>query len=954
MKKIKISVIIPVYNAEQYIKNCLCSVLNSTEKNIEVICVDDGSTDKSLKIIEQFALKDTRIRIIRQDNLHAGVARNNGLKNAQGEYIHFLDADDWIDVKAYKQWYAIAKDTNSDVSICFHEKFDDKTKKTERNCTKLANYINILNFQKNPRYFIYNSVVPWNKIYRREFLLENRIEFDDLICANDRSFYFNVVIKAKIVSVIQEYWMHYRINNASSLVGLTRLKNYNCHFKSFEKIWGGFSEYDNNIKKMILDISIADFINFYRKSRNTEFEYLITKQLREYLQKIDISYIGKEIITKKWFDDYFYILYSNNPMMLKINNINEKIKTLEQRNVAIQPNTVLKSNNKSWLLRKIQGGILCYKQHGIKYTLQRIEQKIKNKIKPVSNKKEIDKRKNVNVIVSLTSFPARINTVYLTIDTILNQSIVPKKVILWLADSQFPNRENDLPINLLNLKKKGLIIDWCEDIRSYKKLIPTLQQYPEDIIVTADDDVYYDPAWLERLYNAYQKYHTSGNYIYCHRVTKFFSVENEWHIISASKSVYPYPTYLHKLTGVGGVLYPPHSLDADVLRKDLFMNMAPTNDDIWFWCMAIKNNYRIMQIENNIPVPKIIEGSQTVALTKVNDSVEGKFWQDLEKIFIFYENINLKLLKEQVMMKNIEKVKLIPDSEKGEFYYKNLNAELREAEIMNWYHSATKDYLYLDNPLTYNQKIQWLKLYECLPIKTKLADKFLVREWVKNKIGDKYLIPMLGVYTNPESIDFDKLPDKFVLKANHGSGWNIIVNDKNSIDQEKIKNTLRDWLNSNYGYKRGQELHYANIEPKIIAEKFIDSIDDVCDYKFLCFNGEIKYIWVDSLRYIDHRRDFFDLNWNHLNIVQKVRNADTIPKKPTNLSEMINIVSKLAKDFTHVRVDLYNVEGKIYFGEMTFSSANGTEKMTPIEFNRELGDLIQLPQEKYFPKFIHY
>lgn len=202
------------------------------------------------------------------------------------------------------------------------------------------------------------------------------------------------------------------------------------------------------------------------------------------------------------------------------------------------------------------------------------------------------KRKE-KLIISLTSFPARIEKVDLTINTLLNQTIKPDGLILYLADSQFPNKEKDLPENLLKLKKLGLEIRFCEDLRSYKKLIPALVDFPDDIIITADDDIFYPPDWLEGLYRAYLK---NPKNIYTRRGCRIFIKNNKIRVLKPRDYDFDYnfPTdFNNLLMGGAGTLYPPKSLSKDIFNLDLIKNLIPTHDDIYFWAMAILNNVKI-------------------------------------------------------------------------------------------------------------------------------------------------------------------------------------------------------------------------------------------------------------------------------------------------------------------------------------------------------------------------
>lgn len=267
--------------------------------------------------------------------------------------------------------------------------------------------------------------------------------------------------------------------------------------------------------------------------------------------------------------------------------------------------------------------------------------------------------------------------------------------------------------------------------------------------------------------------------------------------------------------------------------------------------------------------------------------------------------------------------------------------------LKQWYKKRTGKNLNLGNPKTFNEKIQWLKLYDNSPLKTKLADKYLVREWIEEQIGSKYLIPLLGVWNNFDEIDFDKLPEKFVLKANHGSHWNIIVKDKSKLDKSKAKKKFDKWMARDYAFKAGLELQYKGIKPKIIAEKFIeDTNGELNDYKIMCFNGEPKFVWVDCGRYSNHTKNIYDLDWNLQPFKMTYPISKTPIARPENLDKMIELAKILCKDFAFVRVDFYNVDGKIYFGEMTFTSMSGTDKFEPEKYDLELGNMLTLPEKK--------
>jgi FkbM family methyltransferase len=255
----------------------------------------------------------------------------------------------------------------------------------------------------------------------------------------------------------------------------------------------------------------------------------------------------------------------------------------------------------------------------------------------------------------------------------------------------------------------------------------------------------------------------------------------------------------------------------------------------------------------------------------------------------------------------------------------------------------------IDDPKTFNEKIQWLKLYYHDPLMTKCADKYAVRKYIKEKIGEEYLVPLLGVYNNVNEIDFNKLPKKFVLKVNNASGKNIICKNKNKLKIEEIKFQLNEWLKpENNFYFYSYEWIYKDIKPKIICEKLLESPDkDLKDYKFMCFNGKVKTIRICSEREKKLKINFFDRNWNKLNFTKDGHpNNHKNIQKPKKIKKMIEISEILAKDFPLVRVDLYEINNKIYFGELTFTPGNGMNVYNPKEWDIKLGRLLKLDKTK--------
>lgn len=267
------------------------------------------------------------------------------------------------------------------------------------------------------------------------------------------------------------------------------------------------------------------------------------------------------------------------------------------------------------------------------------------------------------------------------------------------------------------------------------------------------------------------------------------------------------------------------------------------------------------------------------------------------------------------------------------------------------YRISTGKRLNLANPQRFTEKLQWYKLYYRNPLMTQCADKYAVRDYIKGKGYEKILVPLYGVYESSDEIDFNKLPNKFVIKTTNGSHTNIICEDKQKLDVKEAKETIDKWLNTWEG-KVGREWAYYNINSKIICEKYLekDINGDLADYKFFCFNGKVKYMLLCKNRFSENgmklgffndKFNFIDIGVERYSLKDKNNNRINV-EKPVNFYEMKEIAEKLSEDFPHVRVDLYNLNGKIYFGELTFYDASGYIDYG--EFDIMLGNMFNLPE----------
>ena len=261
------------------------------------------------------------------------------------------------------------------------------------------------------------------------------------------------------------------------------------------------------------------------------------------------------------------------------------------------------------------------------------------------------------------------------------------------------------------------------------------------------------------------------------------------------------------------------------------------------------------------------------------------------------------------------------------------------------YFSGNK--LDLNNPKDFTEKIAWYKVFYRPKSLNQLVDKFAVRAFIEEKIGSQFLNTFYGVFDDVNEIKFDEVPEKFVIKATHTSGHNLIVRDKNKLNLDKTKKLLKKWLKINQYYRIGQEWAYKDVKPRIIIEKYLEQIDQksLTDFKFYCFDGKAKFIDIHTDREDEHKQGSFDLNFERLPFgVSRFKQIYESPEKPVNLKEMIECAEVLSEKLPFVRVDFYAIDGKTIFGEMTFYPSDGRKKFYPEKYNRIIGDYFTLPK----------
>jgi len=286
----------------------------------------------------------------------------------------------------------------------------------------------------------------------------------------------------------------------------------------------------------------------------------------------------------------------------------------------------------------------------------------------------------------------------------------------------------------------------------------------------------------------------------------------------------------------------------------------------------------------------------------------------------------------QFFLRHVRKMRFLPSKLYVRYHYE--------------YFSGKK--LNLDNPKEFNAKIEWYKVFYRPKILNQLVDKYAVRSYVEEKIGAQYLNQMLGVYDHADDIPFEALPNSFVVKATHTSSYNLIVSNKKQLDWAIAKKTFKKWLGKNQYYRMGQEWAYKDVQPRLIVEKFLkeEGKNSLVDYKLYCFDGKAKFIDVHIDRDEDHKQGCFDLDFNLLPFGKSstYKSISAGIEKPENLKEMIRCAETLAGHLPFVRVDLYSINGKTIFGEMTFYPSDARKAFYPEKYNTIIGDYFKLPK----------
>ena len=657
---VKVSIIVPVYNQAEFLPICLDSLINQTLKDIEIICVDDGSTDNSLKILQEYAKKDKRIKVLTQTHQKQYVARQKGMDAAVGDYIQFVDADDWVTEDCCEALWTYAQIKYSDIILFSANCYDERTKQIINNPYYNFEYLpeiaeEAIVPRSNPQQIPAMCPAIPLAFFKRSFLLSNKLEWSkDGIYYEDIPFFTKCVFKSNCLAFFREKFYFHRLhpmglqerigdNFSDFCKSVCSTLKYVHDFEHKEvfiiflnyyatRIFNIFKGLSKNAKDMYIK-DMYDFAGFVYATAHvrlfTQFEKLIEKYEKNIPLKRRISFEAEKALAK----------YNKPHLMFPLFELRRGADfSFKILNIPIFARQKRQGEAKIKLF-----GIPCLKKRSLfpKSTYGTFpERKILN----------VKKRSNEKIIVSLASYSARIKTVHETIKTLLNQTIKPDKIILWLGKDNCS--EKMLPSELKSLVDDTFEIRWIKkDIGPFKKLIPALKAFPKSIIVTADDDILYQDNWLEELLFEHKK-HSKDIICHCaHRIVfkrGFLQSYNAWsHLIGQSEA-----SFSNFFTTGGGVLFPPNTFHKDVFKEDLFLKLCPCADDIWFWSMAVKNNKKARTVARPQNTLSYVPTSQQVSLLKTNVwNGQNNLW--IDAVLKQYPEVLRKVKNERIISDQI-------------------------------------------------------------------------------------------------------------------------------------------------------------------------------------------------------------------------------------------------------------------------------------------------------------
>lgn len=567
----QISVIIPVYNAEKYLEECLECIQHSTFKDIEIICIDDGSTDCSPDILRQHQQGDRRIKIFRQENAGAGAARNLGIEKASGKYLFFMDADDRCSYSLLEKAYLSAEKEKADVVVFGFLRFNEVTGERKAfdglSKNRLPLGYNTFSYRDVPQSIC--SIVnptPWNKLIRRDLIIKNDLKYMCLTTTNDITFSAMCMMAADKVVYLPEVLYFYRIGDSECITNKKR----------------------KNLRNIVLAVLGVD-----EQAKRFPYYKEIKNSIRDFV--VDNLFVGIDRYagppSGKEYVEYYQemgAVFSSYPLFLGDEGLRITKTDLRKRMIECRSEA-------------IERGDYHYAPE---------------------------------IILSMTSYPPRIAHVHIALDSLFNQTRKADKVFLWLSKDEFPNGKADLPKDLLAYIPAGLEIVWCDgNMKSHKKYLYAMRRFPEALIITVDDDLVYEDSMVDTLFKSYLHYPEAISAVRTHLMTEndagCIKPYSEWK--KSYSGILNQPSMQLFATSGAGTLFPPHVMNKELFNEEAIRKCAIYADDLWLKIMQVICGTPVVLVQKNKAL-QYIPDTQSKSLWHINCS---KSMNDIQLSNIF-------------------------------------------------------------------------------------------------------------------------------------------------------------------------------------------------------------------------------------------------------------------------------------------------------------------------------
>ena len=1025
----KISLIIPVFNQEKYIEECLKSIENQSFKDFEAILVNDASTDKTFEIFKNKFEKDRRFKVVTyKENKGTSQARKDAVLLSKGDFVMFVDPDDSLHVDALKIAYDAIKKEKVDILQFGTNVIDCGVNPNAlatfvRNCEPFNGKIkeDTLFFKCfEEKLFNFNL---WNKIYNGDMARRAFSCVTDGYYPKAQDFYGFVLMAffsrtyASINEKLYNYYFGRGITGKRS-IPMDRFYKISTQIHIIEQLYKFLdSQKVKDVNHYIDVLKYRGKIFFNEVYANfgyiEDFDNQKEEGLKHFLNGITPQISKSNFISTEIYQAYIDSVFAYADELYYNKNLDcnqlvfdwafeniqqnkyECIDSFLFKEVKIIQNILSKQKNKVPVVFATNDNYAPYLGVTIASIIEHasvdnvydlyvfhtnLSAQNQMKLKAMSTENVAIRCVNVlPYIKNLRNYSHSHYSIEMYYRILIPEILSNYKKAVYLDCDLVLNTDvaklfnTDLKNNIL----AGVINDITTDhMKSYLKqtLNISLDEYFNSGVLVINNELFNQKNIKEKcfeLLNTHQKLMCPDQDILnlaCQG--NVLLLGNEWNFQVGSGAFNINQKYLdfHNI-----IHYTSGSKPWNTEKMEL-------GEVFWKYAKQLPFYEEILSkyLESTLKISHTL--STSVSTGKVRNVINAGHqkksvlswpFRMVKKFFISFKTYGFRATMRQVKIKikyvfgrlfgkvdkwnnPIIKTKNNPFNTvvKDYEYYKNLPVKKYSEELESWYNEKTNSKMDIYNPQTFNEKIQWLKLYDSTLIKSHLTDKWLAKEYVKSVLGSKYIIKTIGVFDKFENIDFSSLPEQFVIKSTHGSGQIVIVKDKSKLNIEELKEKVNKWLEINYAWNCGLELHYANIIPRIIIEEYMSGInDDLYDYKIVCSNGKVQLIWVDSNRFTSHKRNVYTPDWKLVPITfQFPINENGIPKTK-KLKELIEISEKIAKQFCSVRCDFYILQdGSIKFGELTFSSGSGIDKWSTYDFDLNLGKSIVLPEKTEFKK----